>query len=175
MYLRKIAESEGIKVSDDALDALVHVGEGDMRKAVNSLQVAAASEREITLDVVYQTSGNARPEEIIKMLETALQGNFVEARALLDDILLNYGLSGSDIIKQIHKGFFDLSIPDEEKVKLIDKTGEVEFRIVEGSNERIQLESLLAYLVLVGSKRKFVSHQWFEIEFAIIILRNISC
>ncbi|QLH75483.1 MAG: replication factor C small subunit [Methanomassiliicoccales archaeon] len=152
MYLRKIAESEGIKVSDDALDALVHVGEGDMRKAVNSLQVAAASEREITLDVVYQTSGNARPEEIIKMLETALQGNFVEARALLDDILLNYGLSGSDIIKQIHKGFFDLSIPDEEKVKLIDKTGEVEFRIVEGSNERIQLESLLAYLVLVGSK-----------------------
>jgi len=37
---------------------------------------------------------------------------------------------------------------------LIDKTGEIEFRIVEGSNERIQLESLLAHLVVVGDKLK---------------------
>jgi replication factor C small subunit len=65
--------------------------------------------------------------------------------------MINYGLSGEDIIKQVHSGMFSLSIPDIEKVKLIDRTGEIEFRIVEGSNERIQLEALLAYLVLVGS------------------------
>jgi replication factor C small subunit len=151
-YLRRIADNEGIKITDEALDALVHVGEGDMRKAVNSLQVVAAAEREVTLEVVYQTTGNARPEEVVSMLETALKGNFVEARAMLDEIMLNYGLSGEDIIRQIHKSFFDLNIPDIEKVRLIDKTGEVEFRIVEGSNERIQLEALLAYLVLVGER-----------------------
>jgi replication factor C small subunit len=151
-YLRRIADNEGIKITDEALDALVHVGEGDMRKAVNSLQVVAASEREVTLEVVYQTTGNARPEEVVSMLEMALKGNFVEARAMLDEIMLNYGLSGEDIIRQIHKSFFDLNIPDIEKVRLIDKTGEVEFRIVEGSNERIQLEALLAYLVLVGER-----------------------
>ncbi|MFA5311994.1 MAG: replication factor C small subunit [Methanomassiliicoccales archaeon] len=153
-YLKKIADNEGINITDDALDALVHVGEGDMRKAVNSLQVAAAAEKDINLDIVYQTSGNARPDEVVKMLETALHGNFVEARALLDEIMLNYGLSGSDIIKQVHKSFFDIDIPDIDKVRLIDKTGEIEFRIVEGSNERIQLESLLAYLVLVGDHRE---------------------
>lgn len=151
-YLRRIADNEGIKITDEALDALVHVGEGDMRKAVNSLQVVAASEREVTLEVVYQTTGNARPEEVVSMLETAIKGNFVEARAMLDEIMLNYGLSGEDIIRQVHKSFFDLNIPDIEKVRLIDKTGEVEFRIVEGSNERIQLEALLAYLVLVGER-----------------------
>jgi replication factor C small subunit len=151
-YLRRIADKEGLKITDEALDALVHVGEGDMRKAVNSLQVVAAAEREVTLEVVYQTTGNARPEEVVNMLETALKGNFVEARAILDEIMLNYGLSGEDIIRQIHKSFFDLSIPDVEKVRLIDKTGEVEFRLVEGSNERIQLEALLAYLVLVGER-----------------------
>jgi replication factor C small subunit len=151
-YLRMIADKEGLKITDEALDALVHVGEGDMRKAVNSLQVVAAAEREVTLEVVYQTTGNARPEEVVNMLETALKGNFVEARAILDEIMLNYGLSGEDIIRQIHKSFFDLSIPDVEKVRLIDKTGEVEFRLVEGSNERIQLEALLAYLVLVGER-----------------------
>ena len=66
--------------------------------------------------------------------------------------MITYGLSGQDIIRQIHRTFFDLAIPDIEKVKLVDRTGEVEFRIAEGGNERIQLESLLAQLVLVGSK-----------------------
>ena len=67
--------------------------------------------------------------------------------------MISYGLSGEDIIKQIHRTVFDLDISDYDKVKLMDRTGEIEFRIVEGSNERIQLESLLAYMVLVGENR----------------------
>ncbi|MFP4545454.1 MAG: replication factor C small subunit [Methanomassiliicoccales archaeon] len=149
-YLRWIAEREGVSVTDDAVDALVHVAQGDMRKAVNSLQVAASLGKEVTVEVVYKTTGTARPEEVRDLLETALAGDFMAARNLLDEIMIGYGLSGQDLIRQIHRSFFDLSIPDLQKVKLVDKTGEVEFRIVEGGNERIQLESLLAHLVLVG-------------------------
>jgi replication factor C small subunit len=86
-------------------------------------------------------------------LQTSISGDFIAARNRLDEIMITYGLSGEDIIKQIHRTIFDLDIPDYEKVKLIDRTGEIEFRIVEGSNERIQLESLLAYMVLVGEHR----------------------
>ncbi|MDD1743952.1 MAG: replication factor C small subunit [Methanomassiliicoccales archaeon] len=150
-YLTRIAKSENIDLSDDAADALVHVANGDMRKAVNSLQVAASLGDKVTIDVIYQTTGTARPEEVKKLLETALAGDFLAARNQLDELMINYGLSGEDIIKQVHSGMFSLSIPDIEKVKLIDRTGEIEYRIVEGSNERIQLEALLAYLVLVGS------------------------
>jgi len=150
-YLQQIAKVEKLEVAEDALDALVHVANGDMRKAVNSLQVAASLSEKITVDAVYQTTGTAHPEEVKKLLETALKGDFLEARSQLDELMITYGLSGEDVIRQIHKQFFELNIPDIEKVRLIDKTGEVEFRIVEGSNERIQLEALLAYLVLVGS------------------------
>jgi replication factor C small subunit len=153
-YLRRIAKEEKVPITEEALDAVVHVGEGDMRKSINALQVAAAIGNEVTLEVVYQTTGNARPDEVLAMIETALSGDFVGARNKLDEIMLTYGLSGEDIIKQIHRSFFDLSIPDYDKVMLIDKTGEIEFRIVEGSNERIQLESLLAHLVVVGDKSK---------------------
>ncbi len=149
-YLRKISEGEGVEIDDESLEALVHVAQGDMRKAVNSLQVAASLDEKITIDVVYKTTGTARPEEVRSLLETALSGDFIEARTILDEIMITYGLSGQDIIKQIHKAFFDLPIPDIEKVRLIDKSGEVEFRMVEGGNERIQLEALIAHLVLVG-------------------------
>jgi replication factor C small subunit len=106
------------------------------------------------MDVVFQTTGLAKPEEVKKMLETALGGNFISARDMLDNIMIMYGLSGQDIIRQIHSSFFDLSITDTEKVRLMDKTGEIEFRIVEGSNERIQLEALLAYLVMIGGSKR---------------------
>jgi replication factor C small subunit len=149
-YLERIAKVEKLEVTDEAFEALVHVAGGDMRKGVNSLQVAASLGEKVTIEVVYQTTSTARPEEIKELLTTALKGDFMAARNLLDEIMIQYGLSGEDIIRQIHKSFFELNVPDIEKVKLIDKTGEVEFRIVEGANERIQLEALLAYLVLVG-------------------------
>ena len=75
-------------------------------------------------------------------------------KVLIDEIMIEFGLSGQDIIRQIHSSFFELSIDDREKVMLMDKTGEIEFRIIEGSNERIQLEALLAYLVMVGGTKR---------------------
>lgn len=149
-YLSTIAKNESVKIDDEALDAIVHVGEGDMRKSINSLQVAAMIGKNVTIEVVFEATGNARPAEVVDMVETALNGDFLGARSKLDEMIITYGLSGEDIIKQIHRSFMDLSIPDRDKIRLIDRTGEIEFRIVEGSNERIQLESLLAYLALTG-------------------------
>jgi replication factor C small subunit len=44
-------------------------------------------------------------------------------------------------------------IPEEEKVRLIDRIGEIDFRMTEGANERIQLEALLAYFGLASSTK----------------------
>ena len=86
------------------------------------------------------------------ILTSALAGRITEASSKLDKVMIDYGLSGQDIIRQMHSQIFKLSVDTESKVKLIDKTGEIEFRIIEGSNEKIQLEALLAYMVLIGEK-----------------------
>ena len=153
-FLMSIVEKEKIDIDDDAVKGLVRVARGEMRRAVNSLQVAASLGRKIDLDLIYQTTGMANPEEVKKILETALAGDFIRARDLLEKTMIEFGLSGQDIIKQIHSAYFDLSLTDMEKVRLIDKTGEIEFRIVEGSNEKIQLEALLAYLVMIGGNKR---------------------
>ena len=153
-FLMSIVEKEKIDIDDDAVKGLVMVARGDMRRAVNSLQVAASLGRKIDLDLIYQTTGMANPEEVKKILETALAGDFIRARDMLEKTMIEFGLSGQDIIKQIHSAYFDLSLTDMEKVRLIDKTGEIEFRIVEGSNEKIQLEALLADLVMIGGNKR---------------------
>lgn len=152
-YLKYIAEKENLKLTEDGLASIIYISAGDMRKAISMLQVSATISKKIDSNSVYKITSTAKPEDVKKLLDTALKGDFLKARGYLDDMIIEYGLSGEDIIKQIHKTIFDLPIPDDAKVQLIDRTGEIEFRIVEGSNERIQLEALLAYFAFVGSKR----------------------
>ena len=153
-FLSRIVSEEKVDIEPEALEGLVRIAHGDMRRAVNSLQVAASLGKRIDLDLVYQTAGMANPDAVKSMMETALDGNFIQARNQLDDLMITNGLSGQDIITQIHSSIFDLGVSDYDKVKMIDKCGEVEFRIVEGSNDRIQLEVFLAYLVMVGGKAR---------------------
>ncbi len=149
-YIRKIATKEKLEITPDGLEALIFIARGDMRKAINTLQVSASLDKKITAESLFEMSATARPEDIKALISTALSGNFIAARNKLYELLITIGLSGEEIIKQIHRSIFDLTIPDESKVQLMERTGEVEFRLVEGSNEHIQLESLLAQFVLVG-------------------------
>ena len=73
-----------------------------------------------------------------------------KAREKLLDLMLRDGISGQDVIKAIQKEIWNLPVEPEVKVKLTEKTGEAEFRIVEGSDPFIQLQSLLASFVLAG-------------------------
>ena len=149
-FVRKVAKAENLEVDTEGLEALMYVGQGDMRRVINTLQVASAGTGRVTAESVYLTTATARPEDIKGMLETALTGNFLKAREQLDDLLLNYGLSGEDIVRQIHRTLFDLTVPDKVKVDLVERVGETDFRLVEGANERIQIEALLARVALTG-------------------------
>jgi len=152
-YLSFVAKQESITIKEDGLGALVYVSQGDLRRAVNSLQVAASLSTKIDTDTVYQAASTARPEMVKELIETCIKGDFMKGRAILDELLISQGLSGEDIIRQIHKSLIDLPIKDALKIELIDRVGETEFRLVEGSNDRIQLESLLAHFALAGKSK----------------------
>lgn len=153
-YLTRIAKAEKIKITDDGLEALVYVAQGDMRRAVNSLQVAASISTTIDGDALYKAASTVRPEQIKGLIEKALSGDFLQARETLDTLLIEYGLSGEDVVRQLHRAVFDLNLDDEYKVRLVDRIGEADFRLVEGSNERIQIEALLAHFAAIGQDVK---------------------
>ncbi len=151
--LHHIGRHEKIELKDDAVKALIYVSEGDMRKAINALQGAAAVSKHITAEGIFKVSSRATPDEVRQMLELALKGDFLGAREKLDNVMLNYGMSGEDVMLQMYREITSLSIPDRTKVALVDRIGEYNFRLVEGANERIQLEALLAQIMLLGSER----------------------
>jgi len=131
---------------------VIEISEGDLRKVANLLQAAACIDKKITADTIYDVASRAKPTDVKEMLELALKGKFEDARKKLQDLLLKQGLSGSDVISEIHKQIYSLEIPEELKVQLVEKCGEYEFRISEGGNELIQLEALLAQFLLVSKR-----------------------
>lgn len=152
--LKEIAKIENVNITEDGLEALKYVAAGDMRRAINALQAAAMLDKTVNMDAIYKTTATARPEEVKELIELSLGGNFMKARAKLDYLLIEQGLSGEDIIGQIYRAMLDMAIPDKLKVDLIDRIGEIDFRIAEGANERIQLEALIAHFVFCSTDKK---------------------
>jgi len=153
-YLKHIAENEGVKLLKDGLEAIFEVCGGDLRKAINTLQAAASLNKPVDSKVVYSIAGRANPADVQKMIETAMKGDFLEARKQLRDMIQKYGVAGSDIIRQIHTEIFRGDIPEEWKIKLADIVGEIDYRLVEGADEEVQLSALLARLVEAGHELK---------------------
>jgi len=147
-----VSEKEGLKLKDDVPSAIYYVSEGDLRKALNVLQGCAMHSKEITADLVHRISSRAKPKEVREMVELSLKGDFVKARENLDKLIIEYGLSGEDVLLQIYREIPTLDVPEKQKIKLIDRVGEYNFRLVEGANERIQIEALLAQFAVLGEK-----------------------
>jgi replication factor C small subunit len=148
--IKRIAESENLEIDEEAITTIYEASEGDCRRSVNIMQSTAAVSPKITKDLVSTIASEARPKEIKIVLEYALSGDFKGAREKLLDVMLKESISGQDVIKQMQKEIWNLTIEPELKVKLTEKTGEAEFRIVEGSDPFIQLQALLASFVLAG-------------------------
>ncbi len=143
----KIAKDEGISIQENGKEALYNISHGDCRRAENILQSCSALYKEIDEKIIYELASFAKPEELKESLELAIAGKFIDAKNKLLDVMLKYGLSGIDVIKQIQQEIWSLDIDDRKKVDLIDKCGEIEFRMVEGSDEFIQLEALLSHFL----------------------------
>ena len=140
----KIAKEENLKISKDAKEILYENSNGDLRRMLNILQSCASASDKIDSELIYETVSGAQPKELRKIIEYAIKGEFLKSKTMLLDIMLKNGLSGFDIIKQIQKEVFELDIDEKSKLRLIEKCGEIEFRMVEGSDEFIQLQALLA-------------------------------
>ncbi|MBI2112840.1 replication factor C small subunit [Candidatus Woesearchaeota archaeon] len=152
LLISSVAEKEGLTVSPEAKEALFEVCEGDCRRLENIMQSCAVMKKNLDAELVFSMAAVAKPKEVNEILSLAAKGNFLDSRKKLLDLMLNYGLSGLDVIKQIQKEIWNLNIDDRKKVELVDKCGEIEFRLVEGSDEYLQLESFLAFISLVGMK-----------------------
>jgi replication factor C small subunit len=154
-HLCCIAGKEKVTLTPEAAERIVDYAEGDLRHAINALQTASVY-REGFVDekVVSQVIGEASPKQVQLMINKALNGDFVEARKMMYELMGAYGFSGAEIVRQMQRELFKLSyITPEEKAELANIIGEYDYRLTQGANSDIQLSALLAQFAKVGASK----------------------
>lgn len=150
--LEHIEKEEKVTFDKDAKKMLLELSQGDLRKLINTMQAAASVDKKINASVIEEIMDFVNPKEVKTMIEHAMKGDFHKARDEMIRLRSQRGLSALEIIKEIYRQIIEIKIDPKAKVKLVDKIATVEFRIVEGSDEELQLEALLATMALLNTK-----------------------
>lgn len=145
--LEIIAKAENVNYAPGTLESIVYFAEGDMRRAVNILQSTSSMSEEITEETVHDVVSKAKPKDVRRIVNLALDGDFMGARDLLREVMVVQGTSGEDMVTQVYQEVSRMAMDDlissENYINLVEHIGEYDFRIREGANPRIQLEALL--------------------------------
>ncbi len=144
--LRDIVEAEGVDYEPDGLEFVAGYAEGDLREAVLSAQTTAEQEGEVTMNAAYETLQDVGSDDVVEsMLDDAEAGDFTDARSTLDDLLVDEGMSGGEVLDEL----LDVArsrYSGDELAELYAMAGDVEFDLTQGNSDRVQLGRLLAEL-----------------------------
>ena len=153
-YLMRICILEHIAADENALKRIIELSEGDLRSAINYLQVAATSSKgKLDLVQLARISPEFGGDSVREMLKTAVRGDFVKARDMMYALMGKRGMSGREIIRSANREIVRLSELDGTKqVEAVRILGEYDFRLSQGANEDIQMSAMLAQISLLGSK-----------------------
>lgn len=142
--LKHVICEEGLDVPESGLAAIVRLSNGDMRKALNILQSTHMATQQITEEAVYLCTGNPLPKDIEQIAYWLLNELLSTSFSNISSIKARKGLALIDIIREVTMFVFNIKMPSNVRVQLINDLADIEYRLSFGCNDKLQLGSLIA-------------------------------
>jgi len=143
-HLRDIAGKERVRVEDAAFKAIVHESSGDMRRALNLLQISAAGTTGVTEDTVYGCSEIPLVSAVRRMVSLAVKGSFAESRDLMKELIAVEGYPPEEVCLQIQRDIVKRRLDAAKRDAVVQRIAEIDFRMKQGKNPFVHLSALLA-------------------------------
>lgn len=143
--ITRIADAEGVEYTQAGVDYVANHVDGNVREAIMTAQTVAVVEGKITQETTYTVLRDIGVrDELEAMLQNAIDTEFSEARGILDDLLIDEGYSGEELLLELLE---IIRVREPTNIKeIITLAGEVDFALAEGSNDRVHLSRFLAAL-----------------------------
>ncbi|MCJ1284240.1 hypothetical protein MMC26_003571 [Xylographa opegraphella] len=152
-----VIEKEEVKIQSDAVESLVRLSKGDMRRALNVLQACHASstplhikdqpkpdpasiKREmITNETIYDCIAAPHPSDIQTILTTLVStSDVISCLTTVNTFKANKGLALADIITSLGDELLKLEVPPQTRITWLEGLAEVEYRLSGGGGEVVQ-------------------------------------
>ncbi|WP_336001554.1 AAA family ATPase [Halorientalis halophila] len=144
--LRSVVEAEEVDFDDDGLEYVAGYADGDLRSALLGAQTTAETEGEVTMETAYEALGEVGTDDRIEeMLDDAEAGAFTDARKTLDDLLVEEGYSGEEVLADVLR--VARSRYDADRLARLHRlAGDIDLDLTEGTNDRLHVSHLLTKL-----------------------------
>ncbi|KKA20356.1 DNA replication factor C subunit Rfc3 [Rasamsonia emersonii CBS 393.64] len=152
----QVIEKEHVRIQPEAVDSLIKLSKGDMRRALNVLQACHASsmplpmrdapkdqpppEHEvITNETIYNCVAAPHPSDIREIMTTLLTTSDVTSCLnTINTLKANKGLALADILSALSEELQRLEVPAQTRITWLEGLAEVEWRLSGGGSEAVQ-------------------------------------
>ncbi|CAG8900696.1 unnamed protein product [Penicillium egyptiacum] len=156
----QVIENEGVRIQPDAVDSLVTLSKGDMRRALNVLQACFASSiplpmrdapkaprpqpETITNATIYDCIAAPHPSDIQEIMTTILSTSDVTSCLnTVQTLKTTKGLALADILSALADQLQQLEVPAQTRITWLEGLAEIEWRLAGGGSEAIQTGGLV--------------------------------
>jgi len=152
--IRMICDSEDLTLKDDdAFKLLIDSSEGDMRKAITTLQSCSRLNTNITERDIFEVSGTIPNSWIDRLVnKVGKSGSFDKVDDFVKDLSAE-GFSITRIISQVHDTVVGSDkMTDHQKSAICEKLAVSEARLLDGASEYLQMLDIISFIMNQLSK-----------------------
>ena len=148
--LKYIAKKENLQIPTDKshqfFEVLFFISGGDLRKAINTLQMSVSLELidNLELNEILQISGFMDEKTLEDLTNSLKSKDFLKSREIIDRMET---LDSRNFIRQLMEALSSINITPNKIPALRSFIGEIDYRISQGANEKIQVSALLAEII----------------------------
>ena len=158
----KVIVEENVNIAPDAVQDLVRLSKGDMRRALNVLQATHASstplhvpgepapegrdiERDlITQETIYNCIAAPHPADIELITQTLLTtSNVGSCLQMINTLKKTKGLALADILTALGEQLAEVDVPAQTRVAWLEGLADIEYRLSGGGSESVQTGGLI--------------------------------
>ncbi|KAG5976174.1 hypothetical protein E4U58_005797 [Claviceps cyperi] len=156
----KVVEEEAVQIAGEAVDALVKLSKGDMRRALNVLQACHASSTPlrarnapklleeglraikrdiITTETIYNCIAAPPPDAMAQIVKTLLEtSDVVSCLGTMNALKVTRGLALADMITALAEALVKLEVAPEVMISWLSGLADIEHRVAGGGSEMVQ-------------------------------------
>lgn len=142
--ISKIAAKEKVTIDDAAIAAIARESRGDIRRAINLLQIVSTASADVNEDTVYEYSETQLTSRARNIVTLAIDGQYEPARKEIRNLVAIDGYSPQEVCLEIERDLVKRPFAPEVLSRIIDRVAEIDYRLLQGKNAFVHLAALLA-------------------------------
>lgn len=148
--LKYITKQEKIKFPQDKQEifykTLFFISGGDLRRAINTLQMSVALEliENLDLNEILRISGFLDNTTLDKLINTIKTKDFKASKLIIEGVT---NFDSRNFIKQLINILPKLNINHQNMNSILSYIGTIDYRVSQGGDKNIQLTSLIAEII----------------------------